>query len=127
MSLSSAEFGYIVGVLQAKGNFTVHADNSVSVTVTSSPDVVQKLAQYIGTGTIRENNSHLRYFLQRKADVDALLVAVGPYLLGEQAEAAEKVRAHLDTFFETEIDPYSPQRQVRIRRALRATRSYELR
>ena len=124
---SEAEFGYIVGVLQAKGNFTVHADSAVSITVTGSADVVQKLAQYIGTGTIRQNNSQLRYFLQRKADVDALLVAVGPYLAGDKGIAAEKVRAHLDHVFETEIDPYSPQREVRIDPALRTRRNATLR
>ena len=127
MSLSKEEFGYIVGVLQAKGNFTVHADNGVSVTVTGSEDLVNRLSLYIGTGTIRPNNTQQRYFLQRKADVDALLVAVAPHLFGDKAEEAEKVRSHLDIFFDTEIDPYSPQREIRINEDLRKKRAYELR
>lgn len=128
MQLSSTEMGWVIGILQKGGNFTIHDDGNVSLTVTDEPEVTARLLSFIGTGKIRNNNSNTRYFLQRRVDIDNVLRATRRYLTGTQKEQADKVIEHMASWFD-ELDPWSPQRDAKVNQEFvgRGRISYKLR
>lgn len=111
---------YVVAVAEVKGNFTIHNDGNVSFTVTTSDEaIVDKLAEFIGTGTTRKvangrGTIAYKYILQRRADVDALARKLMPELTPEARSKAGVVRDHLDAWFDENVDPISPQRAIRV-------------